>query len=148
MVNNEDGKLRLQQPHLCDVVVEPDGRSIITNGPVYCLETAKKNYSDVSRIFVLNDSANADLSRKFSPKLEEHEIIPFINALTVGDRTSSERCKTSVKMMVDCDAYAMRWNRYSQKRWSDAPEIYVKFGFVEPNKKLLVISFHPSIYNG
>ena len=139
MVNNS--RLRLLYAPDC-TLISHKGRTLIDNGPVYCLKTVQANVS-VDTLFVLNDKANSDMALKFSPKLLDEHLIPFILALTPEDHVGSERCATTIKKTIDCDAYSMNWNRYSQKRWSDAQSIYIKFGFMENNPKLLVISIHP-----
>lgn len=141
MVNNPV-IVRLQASHTCSLEQRSE-RTIITNGPVYCLRSVQENLSS-DRIFVLNPKADDDMLNGFSPPLKEDEFIPFIKSLTHQDRTSSERCKTVINRLIDCDGYSMRWNRYSRKRWQDSPYIYLKFGFAENNPKLLIISAHLS----
>ena len=139
MVNNPI--LRVLPAADCALTSRND-RILIGNGPVYCLSTVQAGLS-LDTLFVLNDKANLDMALRFSPKLLDEHLIPFILALTPEDHVGSERCSTSIKRSIDCDAYAMKWNRYSQKRWNDAQSIYIKFGFIENNPKLLVISIHP-----
>jgi hypothetical protein len=139
MVNNP--RLRLLSAVDCALTSHKD-RTLIENGPVYCLKTVQAGLS-LDTLFVLNDKANSDMALKFSPKLLDEHLIPFILALTHTDHVGSERCATSIRKTIDCDAYSMPWNRYSQKRWSDAQSIYIKFGFIDNNPRLLVISIHP-----
>lgn len=141
MVNNSV-IIRLQEPQMCSLEQQKD-RTIITNGPVYCLESVQENLH-IDRIFVINDKASDDMLSEFTPSLQDEEFIPYIKALTHEDRESSERCLTSQSTLVDCDGYAMKWNRFSRKRWQDAPFIYLKFGFSVDNPTLLIISIHPS----
>lgn len=144
MVNNPV-IVRLQPPHTCSLE-QRKSRQIITNGPIYCLKSVQENLSS-DRIWVLNDKASKDMLNAFSPSLRDEEFIPFIKALTEDDRESSERCHTSINRPLDCDGYSMQWNRIACKRWQDASYIYLKFGFIENNPKLLIVSAHPSKLN-
>ena len=143
MVNNSK-RIRLILSHECSIVVNKNGRSIITNGPVYCLETAKE-LLPTHQIRVVNDQADIDKAQRFFPELEDEELIPFIKALTPDDRQSSERCQTTNRRVLDCDGYAMPWNRAKSERWDQGSWIYLKFGYIDNITRTLVVSVHPSI---
>lgn len=135
-------QFRLLFSNDCDVSLRK-GRLIIGNGPVYSLAVAQ----DILRnnpLFVINEKARDSMARDFSPELTDEGLTEFILNLVDTDFEGSERCETSIGRTVDCDGYAMQWNRFSKQRWSDAPWIYVKFGFIADRPKLLVISIHPS----
>lgn len=135
--------LRLLKPVEC-LIVKKEDRSLISNGPIYSLAVAQSMLT-LDTMFVLNDKANEAMSTEFTPELLDEDLLHFIMALVPTDRVNSERCETSIRRIIDCDSYAMKWNRFVRKRWNDAQKIYVKFGFIESNPKLLVISIHPSI---
>lgn len=143
MVNNPP--VRLLVTGACNVVVRDSGRSIITNGPVYCLETAKKHLLEHG-LRVVTDGANDDMCGEFAPELEDDELVAFISQLTPDDLVGSERCGTSIGRTLDCDAYAMKWNRNKRARWHHGLKIYVKFGFSDNSPFVLVVSIHPSKY--
>lgn len=142
MVNNSL-QIRIVSTLSCAITVNKKGRSIITNGPVYCLQTAKL-LLPTHKIRVVNDQADLDKIHEFSPELEDDELIPFIDALTPSDRQSSERCQTSIGRTVDCDGYSMPWNRSKKERWDQGTWIYLKFGYIDNISKTIVVSVHPS----
>lgn len=142
MVNNGP-KLRLLSSAQCQITVSSKGRSLIVNGPVYCINAVKLLLPTYA-IHVVNEQAMADMGGSFLPELQDEELIPFITELTANDRTGSERCSTSVGRTVDCDGYAIPWNRLTQKRWTNGSWIYLKFGYVDNISKVIVISVHPS----
>ncbi len=143
MVNNGT-QIRLVASQNCVIKVSKSGRSIITNGPVYCLNTAKMLLK-THAIRVINTQADLDKIREFSPELDDDELIPFIEALEPGDRQSSERCNTTIKRIVDCDGYAMPWNRAKKERWDQGMWIYLKFGYIDNITRTIVVSVHPSV---
>lgn len=130
---------------MCTVFINSESRAIISNGPVYDLAIAQQLLK-VHGLRVLNELAQEDQTHEFSPSLTDEELQDFICALQDSDFEKSERCATSVKKTVDCDAYAMCWNRTSRCRWAHGMKIYVKFGFFENNPRCLVISIHPAKY--
>lgn len=133
------------QKAACHVVSSTHGRQRITNGPVFCLATAKAHLAS-DGLIVVNETARDDQARGFDPQLDDGDIIAFINALVEDDWIESERCKTSVRMTLDCDAYAMRWNRHKRCRWEYAAKIYIKFGFADNIHRVLIVSIHPATY--
>lgn len=141
MVNNL--VLRLIPTASCVIKQKPNGRLSITNGPIYCLRTAQSLIT-LGNLFVLNEKARQNKTADFMPELSDEELVEFVLALEPADHVESERCSTSINRTVDCDGYAMRWNRYTRKRWDNGASIYVKFGFVENITRFLVISIHPS----
>lgn len=137
--------MRILVTGACQLNQGGGGRIRILNGPVYCLETVKSNLREYG-LFVINDQAQIHQGSNFSPELSDEELIKFILALELDDLIESERCSTSVGRTLDCDAYAMKWNRIKHSRWEHAAKIYVKFGFAENHPKVLVVSIHPSKY--
>lgn|SRR3989339_371711 len=143
MVNNN---LRILVYGACTTTVRAkDGRTIITNGPVYDLAVSQ-SLLKVHGLRVLNDKADFDMDLDFTPALTDEELVDFICALSDADYEKSERSATSVKKTVDCDGYAMHWNRLRKCRWAHGLKIYVKFGFFENNPRCLVVSIHPARY--
>lgn len=143
MVNNLP--LRSLVHGACQVVIKQSGRLGIKNGPVYCLETAQKHLKDHG-FFIINEKAQDAQLKEFIPELFDEELITFILALVNSDWVESERCDTTVGRTLDCDAYAMKWNRARRCRWEHAAKIYVKFGFADNHPKVLIVSIHPSKY--
>ncbi len=140
MVNNQ--KHRLLVTGACNTRVRANGRTEITNGPVYDLKEAQKLLK-VHGLRVINDNAHRD-QQKFNPELTDEELTKFILALFEDDHIESERCKTSVGQTLDCDAYTMKWNRNRCCRWEYGAKLYVKIGFRQDNDRCLVLSVHPS----
>ncbi|MDP1689325.1 MAG: hypothetical protein Q8L47_04325 [bacterium] len=128
----------------CVTVVNAKGRTIISNGPVYEL-TKAKTLLNVHGLRVINEQATVDQACDFSPELNDDELKKFICALNANDYEKSERCATSIGRTIDCDAYAMTWNRSNHTRWIHGYKIYVKFGFVENNSLCLIASIHAAI---
>lgn len=143
MVNNDH---RLLVSGACQTVIrKTSGRTIISNGPVYELAKAQILLT-IHGLRVINESAALDQSNEFTPELDDDELIKFICELKGTDFQNSERCKTSVGMTIDSDAYAMKWNRHTQKRWEHGNKIYVKFGFYGNQLRCIVVSIHPAEY--
>lgn len=141
MVNNRINRLLVSGA--CVLSVNANKRTIITNGPVYPLTEAQSLLKRFG-LLVINDQADFDQSNEFNPELDDEELIKFIVALDETDYENSERCGTSAGKTIDCDAYAMKWNRHRRERWDHGFKIYVKFGFFENNPKCLVVSIHPA----
>jgi hypothetical protein len=142
MVNNSSN--RLLTPVACKLKSSARGGVTITNGPVYDLSIAQDLLYN-NGLLVVNDSAEDDQKTKFNPELDDAELFDFVLGLTDDDFQMSERCKTSSGMILDCDGYAMLWNRSRRCRWSYGAKIYVKFGFSVVNEsKMLVLCIHPS----
>ena len=138
MVNNQ--KHRLLVSGACITSVRAKGRVRIDNGPVYDLKEAQCLLA-IYGLVVINESARNDQS-SFLPKFSDDELTDFILALTSGDFDVSERCKTSVGRTLDCDGYAMTWNRSRACRWSSGARFYVKFGFGDVDPRCLIVSIH------
>jgi len=92
---------------------------------------------------VVNDEALDDQA-SFQPQLSDQELTAFILALSEEDYEGSERSATSIRMRVDADSYAMKWNRNRCIRWEHGAKLYVKFGFSNVNPICLVVSIHPA----
>ncbi|MGK5034480.1 hypothetical protein [Janthinobacterium sp. LB3P118] len=141
MVNNN--LLRLLPSGTCVLENGNNGRILIGNGPVYCLRTAQSQLT-LDNLRVLNVNALQHKELSFLPELSDEELLDFILALNPTDHVGSERCSTSINRVVDCDGYAMKWNRKLRQRWEHGAKIYVKFGYMENISKCLIISIHPS----
>lgn len=139
MVNT---KHRLLVSGACSIRQSND-RKIITNGPVYDLSEAQSLLRQHG-LRVVNDLAEQDQVEVFDPEMSDAELTEFILNLVSGDRVGSERCRTTNGMQIDCDAYAMLWNRIKKARWQYGAKLYVKFGFSENNPRCLVVSIHPA----
>ena len=117
-------------------------RTKISNGPIYDLSVAKALMREHG-LRVINDEAQISQSN-FDPVLTDDELKALILALGSSHYIESERCGTSVGMTVDCDAYAVRWNRNRRLEWEHGRKIYVKFGFRASHPRCLVVSIHYS----
>jgi len=113
------------------------------SGPIYRLDIVKAAVQQHG-VKVINDSANLDMVHEFTPPMDEIELAAFICALTKAHFHASEWCQTSVRMLIDCDAYAMKWDRINRREWQYADEIYVKFGFKEFRPFCIIVRIHPS----
>ena len=138
MVNNP--KHRRLVSGSCTTKATNDGRTKVTNGPVYDLKEAQELLK-AHGLRVVTESAGQDMS-DFQPELTDKELTNFILALDNDDYIDSERCKTSANQTVDCDSYTMKWNRHRHCRWEYGKKIYVKFGFGLQNPLCLVVSIH------
>lgn len=142
MVNNQ--LHRLLSPSTCKIKKTARGGQRITNGPVYDLASAKSLLYQ-NRFLVVNEDAKVDKKLQFNPEMDDDELADFIMALKDDDFSGSERCKTSAGMTLDCDGYAMKWNRNRRCRWEYGAKIYVKFGFaIQDDLIMLVLCIHPS----
>lgn len=112
-------------------------------GPIYHLNIVKAAVQQHG-VRVINDSAQTDMVHEFTPPMDEAELAEFIRALTSNHYHASEWCQTSVRMLIDCDAYAMKWDRINRREWKYADEIYVKFGFKEFHPFCIIVRIHPS----
>jgi len=150
MVNNQN--LRIVDPCNCNIVPTPDAKGVlrrrITNGPVYDLMAVKDVVSnpDNSIKFVTSNAAHD----KFKFDMGPRALRPFIAKLKAGadgHYKHSERCEASPATIpppweLDCDAYAMKWNRITQQEFSDGMEFYLKFGFSDHTPGCLIVSIH------
>lgn len=143
MVNN--GSYRKLVTGECKVRITANGRTQISNGPVYDLDQAKLLLR-ANGLRVVNDQAELHQKIAFQPEMTDEELKAFVLALTSDDYDASERCSTSIGMTLDTDGYAMKWNRNRCCRWEYGRNIYVKFGFSQfgSSPKFLVISIHPA----
>jgi hypothetical protein len=140
MVNNQPHRLLV--PGACRTRAGSGDRTLITNGPVYDLPEAQKLLR-ANGLRVINERAQED-QKAFTPEMSDDELTKFILALVPDDRVGSERCGTSVGLTLDCDGYAMKWNRNRSIRWEYGAKIYVKFGFSLQSPRCLVVRIHPS----
>ncbi len=140
MVNNPN--VRMVQPAHTKTKVSGK-RTKITNGPLYDLAIAKALLRQHG-LRVVNEKAGEDMLCHFDPILTEDELAVLILAFDARHYVESERCATSVGMEVDCDGYAICWNRSTCREWAHGRKIFVKFGFRAANPRCLVVSIHPS----
>ena len=91
-------------------------------------------------VCLINDDAQEDAAKQLH--MTPDEVAKFVVQLSPGNYINSQWCHTSVNRMVDCDSYAMKYNRNKQVPWADGPRIYVKFGFFPNHSKSVVCSIH------
>lgn len=136
-----DNPVRLLPRLIAPAPLDQNNRKI--TGPIYCLDLVKAAVQQHG-IRVVNDSAQMSMVHDFTPPMGEVELVAFITALMKNHFHASEWCNTSVRMLIDCDAYAMKWDRSNLREWRYGAEIYVKFGFKEHHPVCIIVSAHPS----
>lgn len=140
MVDNKPHRILVSGA--CVIKKGSRGRELIVNGPVYDLAQAQAMLKQHG-LRVVNDDALDDQA-SFQPQMSDQELTAFILALSKEDYEGSERSSTSIRMTVDADSYAMKWNRNRCVRWEHGAKLYVKFGFSNVNPTCLVVSIHPA----
>lgn len=142
MVNNN--QVRHVPEAECIIKVTSGGRRRIKNGPIYCLETAK-DLLDALPLLVVNEKAKVSKAKRFTPEMTDDELTQLIYALDQEEHyVESERCDTTEKITLDCDAYTIYWNRYYKREDRNAAKVYIKFGFSQSDPTLMVVSIKPS----
>lgn len=142
MVNNPNPRILAAAD--CKLRPAANGRTKIRNGPIYDLNVVKQLVVAFPLV-VINTDGQEDMKLEFTPKLTMAELQTLILALRPELYDDSECCKTSVGMTVDCDGYAIWWNRNREIESREfGRKIYVKFGFRDRNPRCIVVSIHPS----
>ncbi len=106
---------------------------------LYDLEIVK-SLVETYGVCLINDDAQEDAEKQLH--MLPVEVAKFIAQLSPGNYVNSQWCHTSVNRVVDCDSYAMKYNRNKQEPWGHGPRIYVKFGFFPNQLKSVVCSIH------
>lgn len=147
MVNNPNP--RLVVAGACDIKVKRR-RQKIANGPVYDLGKVQK-LVQIYGVKTINDQAEDNKATCFDPELTDDEIAEIILSLRKLDHyDGSERCATTVGLMVDADEYVICWNR--TKGIEDLSRnsglfVYLKLGYSPTGTKCLIVSVKPSVKN-
>lgn len=142
MVNN--APLRLISSDVCRLQRSGRDGLLIRNGPIYNLSLAQQLLKSHG-FTVVNQKADKDMKHKFNPEMDDDELFDFVMKVHSERFAGSERCSTSNGMTVDCDSYAMCWNRYRRREWEYGQKIYVKFGFSEQDiDPMLILCIHPA----
>ena len=128
----------------CRIRPSQRGGERILNGPVYNLIESQRLLRD-NGFRVINDEAIVAQRTKFVPELTDDELEAFFLALTEADFDGSERCRTSVNMTLDCDGYAMKWNRNTRRRWEHGAKYFLKYGFTVTGTRCVIVSIHPAL---
>ena len=111
------------------------------NGPRYDLSVAKQ-WADQSRIFLVTEDCRRDVA---ALRWTYPEVAELLNALTPDHYWGSEWCATGKGMVIDCDAYALKFDTHLLELSQNGIDLYVKFGFRFPAANyILIISCHPS----
>src|SRR3989339_1776423 len=98
MVNNN---LRILVYGACTTTVRAkDGRTIITNGPVYDLAVSQ-SLLKVHGLRVLNDKADFDMDLDFTPALTDEELVDFFFWLKDGAFLKKKKRGAFVKKKSD-----------------------------------------------
>ena len=149
MVNNEShrrivaGEYRLARE-------SKEGRTRVRNGPIYHLSAIKALVMEFGLHVVVN--AAEDMASKFAEALTKQDVADIIvlglrNDDVVNHHVESEICKTENGMVIDCDAYRIRWRKDKKCECkSTGLPIYLKFGFRPSNPKCIIVRLHPSTY--
>lgn len=106
---------------------------------IYDLEIVKALVA-AHGVCLINDDAQDDAQQQLH--MDPDDVARFIAQLSTHNYVNSQWCNTSVNRVVDCDSYAMRYNRNKQVPWENGPKIYVKFGFLPNLPKCVVCSIH------
>lgn len=120
-------------------------------GPIYDLAAVQQLIRTGAPFFVVNEEARLNLGSQGErpmrkPVWVESDIRGFILALSPSCYVNSQWCITSAKATLDCDAYAMTYNRTTQSESTIGTKIYIKFGY-NPNTSpdsMLICSVHPA----
>jgi len=120
-----------------------DGRTKLRNGPIYELSVVQQHIKSHGLV-VVNEDAEEDQEKSFSPELEDDELADLILTLEHHHYDDSERCGTTNGMLVDADGYTIYWKRRTRTESPHGEKTYVKFGFRENRDTCLVVSIHPS----
>lgn len=130
------------------------GRTKITNGPVYHLNIVKQLVSNYSVTVIGGSKAEKDMGNPamFMPRMEPAELVELFQHLISHEQDNthyveSERDPVTNNMIVDADAYKIRWLRRKKIECKlTGQPIFVKFGFRESNPKCIIVSTHPDKY--
>jgi hypothetical protein len=113
------------------------------SGPRYRLEAAKA-WAVPSKIWLVTDDCSRDLAQRLD--WTTTELAELLLALTPAHYRGSEWCGTgNGSMLIDCDAYAVKFDIKALELSSSGTDLYVKFGFrAQSQNYILIISCHPS----
>ena len=136
MVNNPNPRLGLSP--ICPNPLDDNIRRLGRNR-LYDLDVVQALVK-AHGVCLINDDAQDDAEKQLH--MSPDEVARFIAQLSQGNYVNSQWCNTSVNRMVDCDSYAMKYNRNKQVPWQSGPKIYVKFGFFPNQSKCVVCSVH------
>lgn len=120
-------------------------------GPIYDLAIVQRMIGEGAPLYVVNDEAQLNLKGEGvrpmrRPVWGSADVRGFILSLDPTDYVNSQWCLTSAKAAIDCDAYAMTYNRTNRTRSSVGTKVYVKFGYstnTDPSA-MLICSIHPA----
>ena len=123
--------------------ISKTGRVKVKNGPIYELATVKEMLK-VRGLKPVNLDAEADMMTSYNPQMTEAELGDIIRTLQSAHYDDSEICRTTHRMEIHADGYAIYWRRFNRTESANGEKTYVKFGFRENNPKTLVLSIHPA----
>ena len=149
MVNNASLRRLVVGQYKLSKQSKDDDRRRVRNGPIFELSVVKELVREHG-VRILNTNAQRAMLTDFDPPLEDSEIQEIIvHALRHDDEKThyveAEVCKAN-GMVVDCDAYSIRWNRIRHKESNCSRAIYLKFGFKENRPICLIVRVHPDKY--
>lgn len=109
-------------------------------GPIYNLAVVQALVRERSdRIYTVTDGCQEDLEKL---EWDADDVAKLIGALVAQDYRNSEWCKGRGNMVIDADAYRIRYDSADQCRGDlRHPEYYVKFGFGNNDRRLIVCLF-------
>lgn len=110
------------------------------DGPIYYLAVVQALVRERSdRIYAVTDGCEQDLEIL---EWDADDLAKVIGALLAQDYRNSEWCKGRGNMVIDADAYRIRYDNADQCRGDlRHPEYYLKFGFGNNDPRLIVCLF-------
>lgn len=109
------------------------------DGPRYNLDEVKKLVASDDSMRFVTDRVEEDL---IALAWDADDVASLIRELTPDDYHASEWAQLSHRLVIDADAYVIRYDHNELTRNQFMPSYYVKFGFANNNILLLLVSCH------
>lgn len=108
-------------------------------GPLYDLKIVQ-GLADGQRIYVATPDCDTELVENLEWDVDD--VAKLIVALQPRDYHASEWCKGINGIVIDADAYTVRYDHIEERRGDlSHPIYYVKFGFRNNDPKLIILLF-------
>jgi len=136
MVNNPRKVLWTPPP----VPLPDEGPERSKPGPIYDLAIVQNLVkSGGNQIFPITERCEADLEKL---EWDVDDVAKVIAVLAAEDYHASEWCKGRSSIVIDADAYAIRYNHLEECRGDHRhAQYYIKFGFRNNDTTLIVLLF-------
>jgi hypothetical protein len=116
----------------------PSGNARKINGPRFDLAKIQQELTgDI--IYSVTDKADKDLENL---KWDVDDVAKVIQALLPTDYRDSEWCEGRNGRKFDADAYVIPYDYINEIRKERQVRYYIKFGFLENNLALMLVSCH------